>query len=170
LDAERRRGREQERALLGRDAPVDDRRLDQQRHHASLNVGPERTQRRGRLARRARRHALVVAQTELVDDAAQELALLVRDDAVRADDCFDQPDDLRALLDVHASSVRYSRGMRALVLAVTLGMVSVAPVARAQQTSAQQRVDTAARVVNNLIARYAAGTATMDEVGTWLAR
>ena len=60
--------------------------------------------------------------------------------------------------------------MRALVLAVTLGMVSVAPVARAQQTSAQQRVDTAARVVNNLIARYAAGTATIDEVGAWLAR
>ena len=53
---------------------------------------------------------------------------------------------------------------------MTLGIVTVAPVARAQQSSAQQRVDTAARVVNDLIPRYAAGTATIDEVGAWLAR
>ena len=60
--------------------------------------------------------------------------------------------------------------MRALVLAMMLGILSVAPLARAQHTNAQQRADAAARVVNDLMPRYTAGTATVDEVGAWLSR
>jgi len=60
--------------------------------------------------------------------------------------------------------------MRAIVLVVMLGIVSIAPAAYAQQTSLQQRADAAGRVVTRVMAQYTAGTSTIDEVGAWLER
>jgi hypothetical protein len=65
----------------------------------------------------------------------------------------------------------YQRGMRSFLFGMVLAaaMVTTGP-ALAQQSIAQQRVDAAARVVARVTAQYSAGTATVDDVGTWLAR
>lgn len=64
--------------------------------------------------------------------------------------------------------------MKAFVLVAVMGIVSLAaPAALAQQTSAtlaQQRADAAGRVVVRMLAQYAASTATIDDVGTWIER
>ncbi len=60
-----------------------------------------------------------------------------------------------------------------VVAAASLALVSFTPPVLAQQTGvplAQQRADAALQAFTLLQAQYAAGTATVDEVGTWATR
>ncbi|CAN5208750.1 hypothetical protein BH09MYX1_BH09MYX1_12330 [soil metagenome] len=108
LDAERGRRSQKQRPLLRRDVPIDDRRFDEECHDPHLNVGGERAESRRRVAGRVRDDAVgatVLGDTEALDDALQELTLLVRNDAIGADDGFDQQGDLFALFDIHPTTL-----------------------------------------------------------------
>ena len=66
------------------------------------------------MARRARRNAIgiAIAESEFRQHALQELTFGIRDHASCRDDRFDDPDDLLALLDVHATSLLRARELQ----------------------------------------------------------
>ncbi len=56
------------------------------------------------------------------------------------------------------------------VVVMAAALLSVGPLDAQTPSLAQQRADTALRVLTSAIAHYNAGTTVIDDVGTWAAR